>query len=185
MNRSDFALVGLLSAAIVTAAGGQQTPGGPPPVRAVFAIVDTAGARVGQVNAEQNPDGVLLQLLVTGLVPGQHGVHLHAGPDCEPPAFQSAGSHYNPAGSRHGAKNPVGPHAGDFPNLVANEKGEARAQLLIAAVTLSAGPQSIGVPGTALVIHSSPDDELTDPTGNSGARLGCAVISIATLQAPP
>ncbi len=181
MNSQSLPLLGLLSATVVTGASAQQAPGdGPPPVRAVFAIIDSSGGRAGQVNAVQNPDGVLFQVLATGLAPGQHGLHLHVSPACEPPAFQSAGGHYNPGARQHGAKNPSGPHAGDLPNLVANEQGEARAQLLIPGVTLNPGPHSIGVPGTALVIHAKPDDEMTDPTGNSGARIGCAVISIAT-----
>lgn len=180
MNCRSLLLPGLLSVTITMGVSAQQTSGdGPPPVRAVFAIIDSNGSRAGQINAVQNPDGVLFQLLATGLAPGQHGVHLHTAPACEPPAFQSAGGHFNPGARQHGAKNPSGPHAGDLPNLVANDKGEARAQFLIPGVTLNPGPHSIGVPGTALVIHAKPDDEVTDPTGNSGARIACAIISIA------
>ncbi len=174
-------LAAVLIAAIVGRALAQQpSPEGPPPVRAVFAIVDSAGQRAGQVDALQQPDGVLFQVLATGLTPGAHGLHLHVSPACEPPAFQSAGGHLNPEGRQHGARNPAGPHAGDLPNLIADDQGEARAQVMIPAATLGAGPHSIGLPGTALVIHANPDDELTDPTGNSGARIACAVISIAT-----
>jgi superoxide dismutase, Cu-Zn family len=181
MNSPSMALLGLLSTTMVTALSAQQTPAdGPPPVRAVFAIIDSSGGRAGQINAVQNPDGVLLQVLATGLTPGAHGLHLHAAAACEPPVFQSAGGHLNPANTQHGARNPAGPHAGDLPNLMANARGEARAQLLIPGVTLTAGPHSIGVPGTALVIHAKEDDEVTDPTGNSGARIACAVISVST-----
>jgi len=181
MNRLTASLFALLSELAVVEVSAQQTSGdGPPPVRAVFAIIDSSGARAGQITAVQNPDGVLLQILATRLTQGEHGLHLHASPECEPPAFQSAGGHFNPGARQHGAKNPSGPHAGDLPNLVANDKGEARAQLLIPGVTLNPGPHSIGVPGTALVIHAKPDDEMTDPTGNSGARIACAVISVAT-----
>jgi Cu-Zn family superoxide dismutase len=181
MHRLLIPVLGVLTATTAGSVSAQQASGdGPPPVRAVFAFTDSSGSRAGQVNAIQNPDGVLLQVLATGLVPGLHALHLHGSPDCEPPAFQSAGGHFNPGARQHGAKNPAGPHAGDLPNLVANDKGEARAQLLIAGATLSPGPNSIGVPGTALVIHANPDDELTDPAGNAGARIACAIISIAT-----
>jgi Cu-Zn family superoxide dismutase len=181
MKRLSLPLLGLLSATFAGGASAQQTSGdGPPPVRAVFAIIDSNGARAGQINAVQNPDGVLFQLLATGLAAGQHGLHLHGSPACEPPAFQSAGGHFNPGAKQHGVKNPSGPHAGDLSNILANEKGEARAQLLIRGVTLTPGPHSIGVPGTALVIHAKPDDEMTDPTGGSGARIACAVITVAT-----
>jgi Cu-Zn family superoxide dismutase len=157
----------------------QPSADGPPPVRAVFAIIDSTGLRAGQINAVESPDGVLLQILATGLTPGQHGMHLHSAPLCEPPSFASASGHLNPAGRKHGTRNPEGPHAGDLANLTANERGDARGQVVLHGVTLRAGPSSIGVPGTALVIHADADDELTDPSGNSGARVACAVISVA------
>ncbi|MEO8139990.1 MAG: superoxide dismutase family protein [Gemmatimonadota bacterium] len=181
MNGATLPLLALLSTAAAASTAAQQSPAaGPPPVRAVFAIIDSAGARAGQVTAVQNPDGVLLQVFATGLTPGSHGLHLHASAACEPPGFQSAGIHFNPEGRQHGTRNPAGPHAGDLANLVANDKGEARAQVVIPGVTLTPGEHSIGAPGSALVIHAMADDELTDPTGNSGARIGCAVLSIAT-----
>jgi len=31
-------------------------------------------------------------------------------------------------------------------------------------------------PRTSLIIHADPDDEKTDPAGNSGARVACGVI---------
>jgi Cu-Zn family superoxide dismutase len=31
--------------------------------------------------------------------------------------------------------------------------------------------------GTALVIHADADDQKTDPSGNSGDRIACGVIS--------
>lgn len=171
-------LVFLASGASRTLA--QQTPpDGPSPVRATFAIIDTSGGRIGQVTARQIPDSVLLQVLVHGLAPGRHGLHLHAQAVCQPPAFTTAGGHFNPDGKQHGSRNPAGAHLGDLPNLVVDPRGEGRAQLSIPGVTLSAGPRSIGIPGAALVIHSNPDDEVTDPTGNAGARIACAVISIA------
>src|SRR5947209_4417835 len=30
--------------------------------------------------------------------------------------------------------------------------------------------------GTALVIHEKPDDYMTDPAGNAGARIACGVV---------
>jgi Cu-Zn family superoxide dismutase len=155
-----------------------QEPSGPPPVRATFAFLDTAGTRIGQITAIQQPTGTQLQILVHGLSPGLHGMHLHANPACEPPAFQSAGSHLNPGARKHGHRNPDGTHLGDLTNLRVNDQGEARAEVFLDGLTLTPGPASIGQPGTALVIHASVDDDVTDPTGNSGARIACAVMSI-------
>ena len=35
--------------------------------------------------------------------------------------------------------------------------------------------------GAALVIHARADDYATDPSGNSGDRIACGVISLATV----
>jgi Cu-Zn family superoxide dismutase len=149
-----------------------------PRARALFPLIDTTGDRVGQVTASEDAGGVMLEIFATGLTPGRHGLHLHTNPACGPPAFQSAGGHFNPSGRRHGAPNPQGAHAGDLPNLVANDRGEARAQVTVSGYTLSPGPRSVATPGTALIIHANEDDETTDPTGNSGPRIACAVIAL-------
>jgi len=167
-----------LALALSTTAGAQEAPSGPPAVRATFAIIDTAGERIGQVTAVQETSATLLQLFVRGLPPGRHGLHLHASPACEPPSFQTAAGHLNPAGMKHGRHNPEGPHLGDLPNLEVSAAGEARFEIRLDSITLTAGPRSIGTPGTALVIHAGEDDERTDPTGNAGARIACAVLAI-------
>ena len=105
-------------------------------------------------------------------------MHLHGSPACEPPGFISAGGHFNPGARKHGRHHPDGPHAGDLPNLAVQPDGTGRAELRLAGVTLTAGAHSIGVPGSAIVIHAAADDETTDPTGNSGSRIACAVVAI-------
>lgn len=153
--------------------------GGAPRPRAVFVLFDTSGNRIGQVTGSEAAGSAVLEILVRGLKPGQHGLHLHTSPLCEPPGFQSAGSHFNPATRQHGARNPAGPHAGDLPNLTVTPDSVGRAQVMLTGWTLAPeGARSISSPGTSLVIHADPDDEQTDPTGNSGARIGCAVIKL-------
>jgi superoxide dismutase, Cu-Zn family len=177
----SLAAITLLSVGSSATVVGQAAPGqGPPSVRASFAILDTTGERIGQVTAIQESGGVLLQIMATGLPEGRHGLHLHAASVCEPPAFRSAGGHLNPEGKQHGRRNPAGPHLGDLPNLVIDEQREGRAALRLDGVTLTAGSRSIGVPGTALIIHASEDDELTDPAGNAGGRIACAAIAISS-----
>lgn len=150
--------------------------GGSPRPRAVFVIVDSSGNRSGQITASEAGGNAVLEILVRGLAPGRHGLHLHQIPVCEPPTFQSAGAHFNPTGSEHGARNPLGPHAGDLANLNVTPDGVGRGQVTLPGWTLAPGDHSISRPGTALVIHADPDDERTDPSGNSGARIGCSVI---------
>jgi len=74
--------------------------------------------------------------------------------------------------------NPAGPHAGDLPNLVVAASGEGGIDITTKAITLSPGPNSVlGDKATALVVHANPDDDKTDPTGNSGGRIACGVIT--------
>ena len=90
----------------------------------------------------------------------------------------SAGGHFNPTNRQHGLRNPQGPHAGDLPNLTVDANGAGTFQATNALVTLGAGTSSLfDADGSALVIHADPDDEMTDPTGNSGGRIACGVIT--------
>src|SRR5437773_11580403 len=76
-------------------------------------LVDSQGKKVGTAELTQTPDGVRIALTVSGLAPGQHAFHIHNVAKCESPDFKSAGSHSNPSKTKHGLKNPEGPHAGD------------------------------------------------------------------------
>ena len=97
-------------------------------------------------------------------------MHLHEVGKCEGPRFESAGAHWNPGGRQHGHDNPQGPHAGDLPNIRLEADGLAKAEYLF--------PKGSGEypQGLALVIHADPDDDKTDPSGNSGERIACAVL---------
>ncbi|HZZ84289.1 MAG TPA: superoxide dismutase family protein [Anaeromyxobacteraceae bacterium] len=146
-----------------------------PPARA--RLVDSKGQEVGTAKLIQEDGGVKLELMVANLPPGKHGIHVHAVGKCDPPDFKSAGGHFNPAGKQHGRHNPKGMHAGDLDNLEVKADGRARELVTVKDVTLGSGPASLlQSGGTALVIHAAPDDEKTDPAGNSGARIACGVI---------
>ena len=89
----------------------------------------------------------------------------------------SAGGHYNPSGNLHGLDNPSGPHNGDLPNLIVNEAGIGRLNATTDRVTLSPGAATLfDADGSALVVHAGPDDNVSNPAGNSGARIACGVI---------
>ncbi len=136
------------------------------------------GAVVGRATLNDASQGVAISLEVENLPPGLHGIHIHAVGQCDSPDFASAGGHFNPEGKKHGLKNPEGPHAGDLPNLTVGADGRARTTMTAPRVTLGPGPNSVFQPaGTALVIHAGPDDEVTDPAGNSGGRIACGVIT--------
>ena len=122
--------------------------------------------------------GVRIQLNVKNLSPGVHALHIHQTASCDPPAFTSAGPHFNPGHKKHGMQNPEGPHAGDMENFTVGQDGTADATVLAKGVSMGDGANSVfSNGGTALVIHAGPDDMKSDPAGNAGGRLACGVIS--------
>ena len=140
-------------------------------------LKNAEGADVGAARFASTKGGVRVQIQVANLPPGKHGIHVHAVGKCEPPDFKSAGGHFNPLGKQHGLHNPEGAHVGDLPNLSVGKNGKARATFTVRGATLGTGEGSLfGPDGTALVIHADPDDEKTDPAGNSGARIACGII---------
>lgn len=141
-------------------------------------LKDAQGKSVGTAVISQKGTGVVLDVRVHDLPPGVHGIHIHQNAKCDPPDFKSAGGHFNPDGKKHGFDNPEGHHAGDMLNLTVDAKGKAKAKLEDRDVTLGDGPHSLfSNGGTALMIHAKADDMKTDPSGNSGDRIACGVIT--------
>jgi Cu-Zn family superoxide dismutase len=145
-----------------------EPQGGPP-----MPLINASGQTIGTVRAWQTAGGVTFRINASGLPHGVHGVHVHAVGKCDPPDFASAGPHWNPTGKKHGMSNPAGPHAGDLPNVVVKANGVLGATLVLSAASMSS---LIDADGAALVIHAAADDNMTDPSGNSGARIACAVL---------
>lgn len=122
--------------------------------------------------------GVIVQLNAKNLPAGEHGIHFHQNANCDLPDFKTAGPHFNPDGKKHGLKNPEGHHAGDMRNLIVAANGTARTTIVDNDVDLGDDSHSLfSNGGTSLVIHAKPDDMKTDPTGNSGDRIACGVIT--------
>jgi Cu-Zn family superoxide dismutase len=140
-------------------------------------IVNAQGQNIGTAKIVPAKKGVKIEVNVSQLGPGKHGIHIHAVGKCDGPTFTTAGGHLNPDTKKHGKDSPEGPHAGDLLNLEVKADGTAKATLLDTMVTLGDGPNSLfHEGGAAIVIHEKEDDYKTDPTGNSGARIGCGVI---------
>ena len=140
---------------------------------------DAKGASVGMAMiSPAKGGGVSIDLDVHGLPPGEHALHFHAVAKCEGPDFTSATGHFNPMTKKHGMQNPEGPHAGDMNNFTVDAKGNAKATITNANVTMGAEPNSIYANGgTALMIHAAADDMKSDPAGNAGARIACGTIT--------
>ena len=142
-------------------------------------LIDARGQPIGQVEVSEGGGGVILGLTATGLPAGPHGVHLHEKGICDQP-FESAGAHWNPAAKQHGRDNPKGAHLGDLDNVDAAAGAPLSKSFTIAGTTISgAGDKLADADGTSLVIHAAKDDYRTDPSGNSGARIACAVLNAA------
>jgi Cu-Zn family superoxide dismutase len=141
-------------------------------------FVNTEGKQIGTATLTQTPSGVLIQTEISGLPPGEHAFHVHASGKCEPAnQFKSAGDHFDPRGHKHGYETVGGPHAGDMPNQFVSQDGMLKADVINPNVTLRKGEGSVfDRDGSALVVHAKADDYRSQPSGEAGDRLACAVI---------
>jgi superoxide dismutase, Cu-Zn family len=163
-----------LTLVCLTALAGCATPSGP---QAVAALAPTAGnTTAGTVRFAQSGGKVVVSGEVRGLKPNaDHGFHVHEKGDCSSPDGMSAGGHFNPTGTQHGNHDAGEHHAGDLRMLKADSNGVAK--FSYESSTISVGSGVADVVGKGLIVHRDPDDFKTQPTGNSGPRLACAVIT--------
>lgn len=136
------------------------------------AIYDAAGRSLGEITLSDADGGILLSGELRGIAPGPHGFHIHETGVCEAP-FASAGGHWNPSGRKHGLDNAEGPHQGDLVNLAVGEDSVGAVGATTPGGTLAG---LLDADGAAVVVHETADDNVSDPAGNSGARIACGVI---------
>ncbi len=154
------------------------------PARVQTTIIGRDGRIIGSLSIEPSEQsGVIATVHVEGLEPGTHAVHFHERGRCDPPDFESAGGHFNPAGAPHGMPdadsdmNDPDHHAGDMLNQTADDLGTMDQIVINRSVNLDSGPNRLlDEDGSAFIIHAGADDYESQPAGNSGARVACAVI---------
>ncbi len=148
------------------------------PQQATGTFVNPEGKEIGSATLTQTASGVLIDIDVSSIPNGEHGFHIHETGACDGAGgFKSAGGHFEPAEHQHGYMAEHGPHAGDMPNQFVSADGKVRAQVLNPNVTLADGAASLfDADGSAIVIHADPDDYTSQPTGDAGDRIACAVI---------
>jgi superoxide dismutase, Cu-Zn family len=132
-------------------------------------------AATGTVRFAQTGDKVMVTGEVRGLKPNaEHGFHVHEKGDCSSGDGMSTGGHFNPGAAAHGQHGQGAHHVGDMPSLKADAQGVAKIDFSSTSLTLKPGASSIV--GKGLIVHRDPDDYKTQPTGNAGPRVACAVI---------
>ena len=160
------AACGGLSVSVDTSSGGTDA-------RLVAQMQNAAGDSIGTVVMQEGSTGFLMTVMLDGLEPGPHGIHIHAIGSCSPD-FGASGGHINVDNKQHGLLNPDGPDNGDLPNIYAAADGTVQAELF----TTRAGPDMLmDDDGSAIVVHENRDDHITQPIGGAGGRVACGVLS--------
>jgi Cu-Zn family superoxide dismutase len=135
----------------------------------------------GVVTFTQTDKYVTVNAKLNGLNPGEHGFHIHEYGDCSCDDDVCAGDHFNPTHTPHGDNHSAKRHIGDLGNIIADEQGNCMIEYIDKQLSLN-GPYSII--GRAIIVHKNKDNFVSQPTGNSGARIGCGVIGIKNKLLP-
>lgn len=181
MKRLWSAFAGVAAIALAGCASTQRDdalpiPAGPATVSADMR--DPTGRVLARAFLEEVGDTLRVRVEAVDLAQGAYGAHIHTTGRCDPPAFASAGPHWNPSRQQHGKDNPQGMHRGDLPNLLVGTDRKGSFEYTIPGASLAGrGSDALLDPdGASVVVHQQADDYRTDPSGNSGGRLACGVL---------
>ena len=157
---------------------GQLKTGNPlnqPALKSTIKTVDKDQREVGQVYLRPVDGGVQVYGKLTNLKPGQTvSLHIHETGSCDAMG-KAAGGHFNPDNKPHSNPDDMNGHAGDLPNLTANDKGIATVNYVNKKISAAeAGKYSVN--RLAFIVHGGADDYTSQPAGASGDRVACGII---------
>jgi len=101
-------------------------------------------------------------------------VHFHEHGDCGNMGENTHG-HWNPTNEPHGKWDSASFHSGDIGNIKLDGKGHATLSVTTDRWSATDGDTK-NIIGRGIIVHGGTDDYTTQPTGNSGPRVGCGVI---------
>ncbi|EAQ03281.1 Putative Copper/Zinc superoxide dismutase [Pseudooceanicola batsensis HTCC2597] len=176
MTHSRTALPRALGAAALLAIAGAATAQDGQQTEQETTFINADGAEIGTATLTGTPAGLLIELDLRDLPPETwHGFHIHETGECDAEGgFDSAGGHFTISDTEHGFFREGGFHAGDMPNQYVSADGTLKAQVLNRQVFL--GGEQGNASGRALMIHGGADDYESQPSGDAGDRIACAVI---------
>ena len=131
----------------------------------------------GTLNFTEENGQVTMNGTISGLEAGKHAIHIHEKADCSSDDGKSSGGHWNPTAQPHGAwGDATGSHKGDIGNLTANVNGIATITKTTDEWCMGCGDKTKDILGKAIIVHLGVDDMKSQPSGDAGARIGCAGI---------
>jgi len=131
----------------------------------------------GEARLEDTAAGLKVDVALTQVPSGKHGLHIHEKGNCGD-AGKAAGGHFNPSGAPHGffpKDGPANAHPGDMGNIEIGRDGAGALSMTLPGVVLEQRVNAVD--GRAIVLHENADD-FSQPTGNAGGRIGCGVIAL-------
>jgi Cu-Zn family superoxide dismutase len=146
-------------------------------------IMSAAGKLVGDARfIGQSGGGTEIIVHVSGLPPGQHGMHIHEIGSCNAlrdmagvaTPFGAAGGHFDPKHTGHHLGPNGGGHAGDLPMITVDAAGNGGFAYFAQGLDVTGTDTIVG---RSIVIHANPDNYTdTPPLGGSGPRIACGEI---------
>jgi len=128
----------------------------------------------GDAKLKEVAGGVQIEVEVEDAPAGEKGIHIHQKGDCTDIPGKSMGEHYAVTSPHHGLPTESEHHLGDLGNIDVGRNGEGNLIIVVPGANLESGQERSFV-GKAIVVHEA-QDVGTDPSGNSGKPIACAVI---------